>query len=266
MASAKMFSKLDRVLSLFALDRSELAVHDIAKQLDWPISTTYRLLSAMRDIGFLDFDETARLYRIGIRMARYGELAQSATPLQRAAKPHLQWLSEKTGETAALAVLEDNVGITLEVVESRHHLAYAPGLLGHFPLHCTASGKAFLAFLSPEERSALLVTPLKRYTSTTVTDRNRILRDVETARRLGYAVVDGEHVEGVFAVAAPVFDGNGKLVGAVGSAGPRSRVAPLIEPFAAAVVRAANAVSRVLGHSVLGAARRPRRPVRSTRR
>jgi DNA-binding IclR family transcriptional regulator len=81
------------------------------------------------------------------------------------------------------------------------------------PLHCTASGKALLAVLSPDEADTALLDPLRKYTPNTVTDRAALLRELEEVRRAGVAYDHEEYVMGVCAVAAPVHD----AVGAVGA-------------------------------------------------
>lgn len=243
-----MLEKLSRVLSLFSAKRPELTVLEITKALRWPKSTTYRLLAAIEKQGFLDRDEVSGRYRLGIRLATLGGVAQQSTSLQRITMPVLRRLSVETEETATLMVLVGNEGVTIDVVES-HQPLMLPGLLGgRMPLHSSAGGKALLAWASAAQVEALIRPPLARYTSTTITDLDELMRELDTSRRRGYTIVNGETVDDVVGVAAPIRDHKGAIPGVLTVGGPRSRAIAKIESLGGSVMRAAEAVSRSLGH------------------
>ncbi len=243
-----MLQKLSDVLALFSPERPELSVRDIAKPFRWPKSTAYRILARIEDAGFLDRDDRSGLYRLGIRLATLGELARHSTSLQRIASSALHRLSAETTETATLMILHGDEGVTVDVVESYQPLML-PGLLGaRQPLHATAGGKSILAWSSTARQQALIRPPLKRYTPTTITDVGDLMRELELSRRRGYTVVNGENVEDIVGIAAPVFDHHGNVPAALTVGGPRSRATAKLESFAAAVMAAAASVSAALGY------------------
>ena len=243
-----MLQKLSDVLSLFTPDRPELSVREIAKPFRWPKSTAYRILARVEDAGFLDRDERSGLYRLGIRLATLGELARHSTSLQRIATTALHRLSAETAETATLMLLHGAEGVTVDVVESYQPLML-PGLLGaRQPLHSTAGGKAFLAWAPPGRQRSMVRPPLKRYTSTTITDVDTLLRELDASRRRGYTIVNGENIEDVVGVAAPIHDHHGNVSAALTVGGPRSRAATKLEDLAVAVMAAAASVSAALGY------------------
>lgn len=243
-----MLLKLTKVLSLFSPEQPELSVRDISRPFRWPKSTAYRILSRMRQSGFLDRDERTGLYRLGIRLAMYGELARHSTSLQRIAAPALHRLSAETGETGTLMLLNGAEGVTVDVVESYQPLML-PGLLGgRMPLHATAGGKALLAWSPPDRQRALLRPPLHRYTSTTITDVAELVRELERSRKRGYTTVHEENVEDVVGVAAPIHDHYGNVSAALTVGGPRYRATPKLEMMAEAVIAAAASVSTALGY------------------
>ena len=243
-----MLLKLSKVLSLFTPGQPELSVRDIAKPFRWPKSTAYRILSRMQQSGFLDRDERTGLYRLGIRLAMYGELARHSTSLQRIAAPALYRLSAETGETGTLMLLNGAEGVTVDVVESYQPLML-PGLLGgRMPLHATAGGKALLAWAPPERQKALLRPPLPRYTSTTITEVAELMRELERSRKRGYTTVHEENVEGVVGVAAPIHDHHGAVSAALTVGGPRFRATAKLDMMAEAVIAAAASVSAALGY------------------
>jgi len=243
-----VLQKLSDVLALFTPDRPELSVRDIAKPFRWPKSTAYRILARVEDAGFLDRDERSGLYRLGIRLATLGELARHSTSLQRICTTALHRLSAETGETATLMLLHGPEGVTVDVVESYQPLML-PGLLGaRQPLHATAGGKAILAWAAPARQRALVRPPLKRYTATTITDVDDLMRELELSRKRGYTVVNGENIEDVVGVAAPIHDHHGNVPAALTVGGPRSRATGKIESLAVAVMAAAASVSGALGY------------------
>ena len=113
-----MLQKLGKVLALFSPEQPELSVREIARVFRWPKSTAYRILSRIEASGFLDRDEHSGAYRLGIRLAAYGELARHSTSLQRVVSPWLRKLSDATSETATLMLFNGTEGVTVDVVES----------------------------------------------------------------------------------------------------------------------------------------------------
>lgn len=243
-----MLQKLGKVLALFSPEQPELSVREIARVFRWPKSTAYRILSRIEASGFLDRDEHSGAYRLGIRLAAYGELARHSTSLQRVVSPWLRKLSDTTSETATLMLFNGIEGVTVDVVESFQPLML-PGLLGgSMPLHATAGGKALLAWAPPGRQSAFMNRPLPRYTPNTITDVAELERELEKSRKRGYTTVSGERVEDVYGVAAPVFDHRGEVNAALTVGGPRRRVTANWDMMAAAVMDAASSVSAALGY------------------
>jgi DNA-binding IclR family transcriptional regulator len=243
-----MLQKLGKVLALFSPEQPELSVREIARVFRWPKSTAYRILSRIEASGFLDRDEHSGTYRLGIRLAAYGELARHSTSLQRVVSPWLRKLSDATSETATLMLYNGTEGVTVDVVESFQPLML-PGLLGgSMPLHATAGGKALLAWAPPGRQSAFMSRPLPRYTPTTITDIAELERELEKSRKRGYTMVSGERVEDVYGVAAPIFDHRGEVNAALTVGGPRRRVTAKWDSMAAAVMDASSSVSAALGY------------------
>jgi DNA-binding IclR family transcriptional regulator len=243
-----MLHKANAILALFSVDRPELAVVEIAELLERPRSTVYRILGNMAEAGFLDQDPVTGRYRIGMRLAMLGELARHSTSLQRSVFPSLLQVSEVTGEMTTLMVPSGGEGVTVDVVESYHPLKIPGHLGGRFPLHATAGGKVLLAWRPREDIERTLAKQLERRTATTITAPARLRKELETVRRLGYGVAKGEWLEDVYAIAAPVRDHRGQVVGALGAACPKSRWKQShFKLMAEAVLDGATSATRALG-------------------
>jgi IclR family KDG regulon transcriptional repressor len=240
--------KLSELLSLFSAAAPELSVQEIARHFHWPKSTAYRIANRVVEARFLDRDERTGLYRLGIRLAALGDIARQSTSLQRVVSPALHRLSQTTGETSTLMLLNGSEGVTVDVVESIQPLMVTGILGGKMPLHATAGGKALLAWLPRDQQLALLHAPLRRYNSRTITDLPRLLLELDTARKRGYTIVNGETVDDVVGAAAPIRDHRNIVLGALTIACSRSRAAAKRDLMAVAVMNEAAAVSAALGN------------------
>jgi DNA-binding IclR family transcriptional regulator len=244
-----MFDKLNAILGLFTAERAEWSAGEVAVALGMARSTTYRLLTRIAAAQFLDLDEQIGRYRLGIRFAALGVLAQRSTSLQRAARPELQRLAASTNETATLMVRARFEGITVDVVDSVQPLM-VPGLLGgHLPLHASAGGKVLLSWMPPSERAVVLRRPLVAHTASTITEVPALEAEIAAIRERGFATVRGEWAADVFGAAAPIYNHAGAVVGAVTLGGPRSRVSDArLRVLADAVMTCAWRVSRAAGY------------------
>lgn len=244
-----MLKQLDHVLGLFSHERSELSVLDAAALLRRPRSTTYRLMSQIEKMGFLDKDVDTGRYRLGIKLAALGELALRATSLQRIAHGVLRRLSHQTGETATLLLLVDDEGIAVLHSEGSHRVV-AKGALGRYwPLHASAGGKALLAWRPEEEAKRLLKKPLTRYTPTTIVSMPLFLRELKQIRERGFATVRGEFMDDVWGAAVPIFNHREEMEGAITLGGPRSRVTRARFPeLGKILIETGEGMSRSLGY------------------
>ncbi len=244
-----MLKQLDQVLALFTRDQPELSVLDAAALLGRPRSTTYRLMAQIEQVGFISQDSETGRYRLGIKLAALGELAQRSTSLQQIAQPVLRRLSRDTGETATLLLLVDGEGIAVLHSEGTHRVV-AKGVLGrNWPLHASAGGKTLLAWRPEDEVKKLLKLPLPRYTPATLVTLAALKRELTQIRKRGYGTVRGEFMDDVWGAAVPIFNHSGGLQAAVTLGGPRSRITRTRLPELGTILLAAGeGMSRSLGY------------------
>src|ERR1700738_746827 len=113
-----MLRKTMEVLELFAAERRELGVVEVAGELGRPKSTVSRWLAAMERANFLERDAESGRYRVSLRLAALGEVARQTTSWQRSARPYLAALAKKTGETANLTLLVGMEAVNVEAADS----------------------------------------------------------------------------------------------------------------------------------------------------
>src|SRR5437016_3912860 len=229
------------ILSGFQFEPNGMTLASIAQLARINISTAHRLLSQMEGEGFLQRADNGR-YRIGQRLFHLGMLAPLPLNLGTAATTALATLARETGETANLAILERAEILVINVIESSHDFRMAARVGGRRPFYTTALGKAIAAFLAGSELKALLEnlpTPLEAPTPNSIHDLPRLREELDTVRTRGYALDNQEAVFGARAIAAPVFNGNGKVEGAISMSGPYIRITEQrIPAIASSVVKA----------------------------
>jgi DNA-binding IclR family transcriptional regulator len=221
-------------------ERDELRVIDVADRLGVARSTAHRVLAMLVYEGFAVQDRQ-KVYRPGPALqAIRGSQAPPPPDLITVAHPHLQRLADTVRETTHLMVLEGNGSRFLDGVEGPQALrvSYRTGSL--LPAHVTSGGKALLAALPPDRLRALYPNGLPGERDKTPEDFERLMNELVSVRRHGYACNLQESERGVHAVGACVRDRTGTAVAAVAVAAPsvrctHARLAELSQPLLAAV-------------------------------
>jgi len=243
---------LDRVVAIldsFQNEKAQLGVTELSKKLGLHKSTVHRLLEALRSYRLIAQDSENEKYSLGLKLFELGNCAVASIDIHKNSMPVLKQLVAATGETAHLCILDDKQVLYLEKFESERTLRIPSRVGQRNPSHCTAVGKALLAFL-PEELNSLCKTKaLKRSTENTITDPVKLRQELASVRRQGFAL-DNEEIElGLRCVAAPVRDYGGRVIAAISIAGPSFRITEeKFAPLAESVTRAASALSEKMGY------------------
>jgi DNA-binding IclR family transcriptional regulator len=216
----------------------------LAARCDINRATAWRLLGTLEARGLVERDPSTNRYRVGLAMIRMSASA-GYDGLVRRTRHILERVSEQTGETADLAVAGQH-GVTYVGEVAPPAVMAINWVAREVPLHATSTGKAFLAWLPPEEVWAMLDDPLPRFTDTTITDRDLLMDELVLIRERGYAECAGELEPALYGVSAPILNFDDRPLGVFSIWGPVSRVpvtrfaelGPLVVE-AAAEVRAA---------------------------
>jgi DNA-binding IclR family transcriptional regulator len=194
---------------------------DLAERCGLNRSTAWRILATLEAEGLVARDPATNRYSIGPAISRLAGAA--AEPLPRLARPHLEDLSRRTGETVSLAVPRGLQLVYVDQVQAPHVMA-ADWLGRAVPLHATSTGKAMLAWLPPEELDPAVERPLARFTDSTITDPARLRDELDRVRRRGFAVSRGELEAALWGASAPVLDRRGRAAAVVSVWGAEGRL------------------------------------------
>lgn len=236
-----MVVRIATILAAFRAGDEPLSVSEIARRTEIPKSTVSRIVRELVECRMLE--RAGRDIQPGIRLFELGESVERPHDLRRLALGPMLNLRDVLGLTVHLAVLEDDEVLYLSVVPARAD-GYSPfrSRVARMPAHATAAGKALLAWSAPETVDRVASHPLKRVGPQTITDPDRLVRDLQTARREGYSVERGESRVGATCVAVPVLDAAGDPVVALSVTGRDAEVVldevvPVLHAAAAAVQR-----------------------------
>ena len=212
------------VLMCFTNQTPELSMTQISEMVGINKSTVHRLLATLEGRRFLERDQITGVYRPGIRLVQMAFLRLEHNDLRRLASPFLHNLCDQFHENVNLSILDDTDVVYVEVIESaqRVKLAASPGQ--RLPAFCTASGKSILAFMPEENVRQILERGMPRFTPNTISSLEKLFKNLNDAKENGFAISEQEFEDGINAIAAPIFNSNGKPIASVSIAGPAYRL------------------------------------------
>ncbi|WP_018231264.1 IclR family transcriptional regulator [Thioalkalivibrio thiocyanodenitrificans] len=216
----RAFSLLEQVVEA----ERPLTGADLVDLLRLPKPTVHRLAQQLEQQGLLQREPDGRRYAPGHRLRKLAlrVLAHSSVAAPRHAI--LQSLSDQLGETCNITVLDGNQTVYFDRVETNWpvRVQLPPG--SRLPLHCTASGKLFLAHMSQRDRGRLITAaPLKAYTDHSLTDPGLLEDELQRIAAEGLSTDNEEFITGMVAVAVPVYDASGHICATVAAHAPTVR-------------------------------------------
>jgi IclR family transcriptional regulator, KDG regulon repressor len=203
--SAPSVKKAFNILHAIADASAGLGVSELAKTLKIGKSTVHGITSALEELGVLARDPVHKKYNVGYTLLELARKAYHKMELAEVAKIPMERLMEEVGETVLLGILNGDHVTILSMVESQNELKITSPPGTRLPLLVGATGRVFLTQME-EKRAREIVQNkgLVRYTSKSVTDVRRFLKEVEETRKRGYAIDHEEYILGVTAVASPI--------------------------------------------------------------
>lgn len=201
------------VLTAFRPDDGELSLTQVAQRAGLPKSTAHRLVTDLVEWGGLERTSTG--LRLGLRLFELGRAVPVQRELADVARPYLEDLYNITRKTVNLAVLDRNEIVYVEKLEAPGEPVPASRAGGRLPLHCTALGKAMLAFSPPALSDEVIKLGLQRVTDRSITSIAVFRRELAAVRSTRLAFDREELRPGLFCIATPIFDSARSLVGAI---------------------------------------------------
>ena len=238
------------LLNIVSTARNPMTFTELLRTASLPKATLHRILATLMREGLLRHDPYAKTYRLGFRLLELAHEVWSDFDLRLAAQDEMVRLRDALIETTLLAVLDGSSVVLVANEEAARDTNQKSKVGLRLPLHATALGKAMVAYLDPMRQLALLqALPMEAYTSRTLTSMQQLRSELDLTRARGYAIEYGEHTEDVVGVAAPIFDIEGRPIGAVGIS---SRVERMSEAQAHHLSSTLIGAARTISHNAGG--------------
>jgi len=213
------------LLELIATADEPPTLEDLTRGSGLPKPSVYRILQLLIRGELVEREVSAKRYIVGPRVAALSLAVQMRSPQRRERHAILSRLVDEIGETCNLTMLDGNEAVYLDRVETAAIVRLHMRIGSRVPLHCTASGKLFLAHLPPASARRLLRSaPLKRYTERTITSADALERELARIRAGAVGTDSGEFLDGSVCLAVPVVDARGRVCAAIAAHGPAPRM------------------------------------------
>lgn len=238
-----------RILQHIALGEGDFSLARLSAELDIPKSSLLGLLRPLVCLAYIVHNNGS--YVLGPAAYRLGLSITPSVSIGRIAAPFMKALVDICEETVLIGTLDRDMGrvIYVEKLESARSIRYTVPLGTSRPLYCSAAGRVLLAFSDQEYVDEYLRTePLVALTPQTITNPAELRRELTRVRESGVAVSSGEVSSDVAGFAAPIFDHQSKMVGALAVAAPVDRTRGSQHDFRQHVIEAAGNISFGLGY------------------
>lgn len=210
---AQSFQRGIDVIRAFDGAHPKMTLSQVAKRTDLTRATARRFLYTLIDIGYMDTD--GRGFWLTPRVLELGFAYLSSLGIPEIATPHLQRLTQKVNESSSVSILDGADIVYVARVPMRRIMTVAISVGTRFPAYATSMGRVLLAGLEPDALQRVLdMTSFVPLTPRTVTNREELIRGLGQIREQGCALVDQELEMGLRSIAAPIFDGKGRVVAA----------------------------------------------------
>lgn len=235
------------VLAAFGRAPCRMTLTQVAEATDLSRGTARRFLLTLQELNFVASD--GKLFWLTPKVLQFSNAYLSTFGLSEAGRSAIRALTEKIGESSSMAVLDGHDVVYMARVETRRIFSSGLEVGSRLPAFCSSLGRVLLASLSDAELDRWLaeetfIPPSPR----AITDPEKVLQKVLEARRLQYAIIDGEMEVGVRSIAVPIHDRSGRAIAAlnIGTTAARASLDHMRKVFLPALREAAHEVEQTM--------------------
>ncbi|MGN0711419.1 MAG: IclR family transcriptional regulator [Anaerovoracaceae bacterium] len=219
-----MIEKACRVVDIISQEGGETGISQIARKTGYSKSTIFRILYTLQSWNWIEKDEATDKYRLGLFFLQAGKQVKSMLNLEDVARPIMKQLVEETGESVNLGVLFENRVLIAETVSGQKSLLVR-GLQPVFDLYCSGMGKLFLSQMSEDELHEYFTdTEIVKRTSETIITEADMKKEISIIQKEGYSADKEEYEYGLYCIAVPIKNNEGKIIAGLSVSGPVSRM------------------------------------------
>jgi IclR family acetate operon transcriptional repressor len=224
---------VERALSMLeavAQESEGLSNAEISRKLKIPKSSASYILRTLEAQNYLTRDGSGK-YKVGLKILSLSRGALIGLDVRGVALPIMRHLTQRTGLTCHLAILDGPEAVYVEKVEPEGFIRMDTWVGRRMRVHATSVGKALVAHIAQNSLENMLAKAgMEKRTPKTITTLPRLLKELEKVRNQGYAVDDEENNLGARCLGAPVFNDRGLIEAALGLSGTTQQVSPQTMP------------------------------------
>lgn len=214
--SVQSIDRAFNIIELLSQEPRGVAMTEISRRLDLNKSTVHRLLSSLRERGYIEKDAETGNYKLGLGFVELASLYLNNLELKVEASPFLNQLTKQTGQTSFLATMDETEIVYIDKVETYNSLRRYTIIGNRLPMHATSLGKAMLSGMSDKEIENLYPgNKLELLTKKTIPTLDALLAEIRQSHNRGYSIDDEENERGTRCVGSPIFDYRGRVIAAV---------------------------------------------------
>lgn len=247
-AGLELFRKANALLEILE-EGGEWSAQELADRAEEPVSSTYRMLTSLKEIGLVEKGLSRGRFRLGLYAMSLGAVCDDRLSLRRVSTPWLEWLQTETSATSFLMLRRGYNAVCIDRVVGKGVRSLALRLGGSMPLYAGAGPRALLAFLPDADRRDVLDHfASESDANPDVPARRQLQRVIDEIREAGVSMSDEDVTPGIAAVGAPVFNHRGELEAAISVSTVRARLLQDRARTVRLVLEAADAISRAMGY------------------
>ncbi len=236
------------ILDVLASKSEGMSLAQISEEIGLPKSTVHGLITTLRDYDYVSQSNETGNYKLGIHLFELGSKVQRAFNIRDAAMPVMKKLNKQFGETVHLGAEDNGEVLYLEKIAADSIFSIMSDVGIRLPMHCSGLGKVLLANKSEAEvKRVISQRGLPALTKRTITTQAKLKEELQRVKKRGYALDDGEIMEGLRCVGAPVRDESGKVLYAISVSGlVKDMYGKRLDEVINATIQAADEISIAL--------------------
>lgn len=206
------------ILSVFSPTNQSLTLSEIAEIVKLPLATTMRLCRTLLKFDFLTYDAKTKRYSLGLKLLELGGIVFSSFSLRKVVSPYLSQLQLKFAKTTFLGILQNDELLYIDKREDpRNEVRFASYIGMRRPPYFGMLGQLLMAYLPESEVDRILKKkPLVSFTKKSITDIETFKRRLKNIREQGFFIDEGEAIDGVTGISAPIRNSTGDVIAAIG--------------------------------------------------
>jgi len=219
----KSLYKALKLLDFFTIDSPERGISELAELSGMYKSSVHNIVTTFEKCGFLEKNTENNKYRLGVKILQLNHTLYMTNDLRNTVRPYMEKICQYCNEYVYFAIPSENEVIYLDAV-------YPSGIISgrsiigiKAPMYCTGIGKAILAHMTTDEIEKVIAAGLISFTPNTITQKDKLLKELELIRERGYAIDNMEHEYGIKCVAVPIRNIRGSVIAAISVSGPSLR-------------------------------------------